>query len=64
MNFYFFDFNYFSQFFGFIDVSIYKMISAVFGLGIILDRFLKNCIKLYKYCICFSSNVKGGEGSY
>ena len=53
MNFYFFDFNYFCQFFGFFylftcyrktDVSIYKIISAVFWLGIILNRLLKNCI--------------------
>ena len=29
------------------NVSIYKIISAVFCLGIILDRLLKNCAKLY-----------------
>ena len=49
------NFYYFCQFFGFFniyllqktnDVSIYKMISAVFWLGIILDMLLKNCIKL------------------
>ena len=28
------------------EVSIYKIIKTVFWLGIILDRFLKNCIKL------------------
>ena len=42
------------------DVSIYKIISAVFWLGIILDRLLKNCIKLYKYWISCSSNMKVG----
>ena len=56
MNFHYFNFNYFRQFFGFFnlyllqktnDVSIYKIISPVFWLGIILDMLLKNCIKLY-----------------
>ena len=29
------------------EVSIYKIISAVFGLGVILNMLLKSCIKLY-----------------
>ena len=54
MNFYFFGFNYFRQFFGFFylfyekkkknDVSIYMVILVAFGLGTILDWLLKNCI--------------------
>ena len=42
------------------DISIYKIISAVFWVGIILDRLLKNCIKFYKYWISSSSNMKVG----
>ena len=61
MNFYFFDFNYFRQFFGFFAIT-YKIISAVFWLGIILDGLLKSYIKLYLYWIGSSSNMKVGVG--
>ena len=42
------------------DVSVYKIISTAFWLGIILDRLLKNCIKFYKYWIfqCESSGIQ------
>ena len=59
----FFYFNYiFSSFFGFtftcyiktINVSIYKIISAVFVLGIILDRLLKGCVR-YILPVCILS---------
>ena len=40
------------------DISIYKLISAVFWLGIIWDRLLNNCTKLYLYWNSTSSNIK------
>ena len=54
VHFYFLDFNYLRQFFQFNDVSINKIIAAVFWLGIISDRLLKNCIKLLYLYIYYS----------
>ena len=42
------------------DGSIYNIISAVFWLGIILDKLLRNCNRLYSCCIR-SSNMKVGS---
>ena len=54
MNLYFIDFCHFVEFFLPLfattktnDVSIYKIILVVFWQGIVLDRLLKNFMKLY-----------------